>query len=299
MILHEIEPNYNTQTQMISALAKKYSFLKTAKIGESLAGREITALYVGNMGNPTLFAGGFHALEWLTVSVLLRFAQRLCDAAYCDDALCDVDVTKTLATRGVIIVPCVNPDGVEITLSGAESAGKYQSTVLDISKGDLSSWNANARGVDINHNFNAGWENLHEIERSQGIVAPSPRRYGGAHPESEPETRALTNLCRRHNIRKVMALHSQGEEIYWHFGDKTPRDSRAIGEILAKSSGYTLTAPDEDIASYGGFKDWFISEFSRHGFTVEIGRGKNPLPISQLNSIYDKIEEMLMIFTVI
>ena len=299
MILHEIEPNYNTQTQMISALAKKYSFLKTAKIGESLAGREITALFVGNMGNPTLFAGGFHALEWLTVSVLLKFTQRLCDAAYCDDALCDVDVTKTLATRGVIIVPCVNPDGVEIALSGAESAGKYQSTVLDISKGDLSSWNANARGVDINHNFDAGWENLHEIERSQGIVAPSPRRYGGAHPESEPETRALTNLCRQHNIRKVMALHSQGEEIYWHFGDKTPRDSRAIGEILAKSSGYTLTAPDEDIASYGGFKDWFISEFARHGFTVEIGRGKNPLPISQLNSIYDKIEEMLMIFTVI
>ena len=70
-------------------------------------------------------------------------------------------------------------------------------------------------------------------------------------------------------------------------------------EILAKSSGYTLTSPDEEIASYGGFKDWFISEFARHGFTVEIGRGKNPLPISQLNSIYEKIEEMLMIFTVI
>lgn len=299
MILHEIEPNYNTQTQMIFALAKKYPFLKAEKIGESLVGRDIHALFVGNMGNPTLYAGGFHALEWLTVSVLLKFTQRLCDAAYCDDALCDVDVTKTLATRGVIIVPCINPDGVEIVLSGAESAGKYSSTVLDISKGNLSDWNANARGVDINHNFDAGWEKLHGIELSQGISKPSPRRYGGAHPESEPETKALTELCRSYNIRKVMALHSQGEEIYWRFGNKTPRDSRAIGEILAKSSGYTLTSPDEEIASYGGFKDWFISEFARHGFTVEIGRGKNPLPIGQLNSIYEKIEEMLMIFTVI
>lgn len=299
MILHEIEPNYNTQTQMIFALAKKYPFLTASKIGESLTGRDIYGLFIGNMGNPTLFAGGFHALEWLTVSVLIKFAERLCDAAYCDDALCDVDVTKALATRGVIIVPCVNPDGVEIALSGAESAGEYQNTVLNISGGDLSNWNANARGVDINHNFNAGWEKLREIEMSEGISAPSPRRFGGTHPESEPETKALTELCRQYNIRKVMALHSQGEEIYWHFGDKTPNDSKAIGEILSKSSGYTLTEPDGEIASYGGFKDWFISEFSRHGFTVEIGKGKNPLPISQLNSVYEKIEEMLMIFTII
>ena len=299
MILHEIEPNYNTQTQMIFTLAKKYPFLKAEKIGESLVGRDIFALFAGNMGNPTLFAGGFHALEWLTVSVLLKFTQKLCDAAYCDDALCDVDVTKTLATRGVIIVPCINPDGVEIVLSGVESAGRYSRTVLDISKGDLSEWNANARGVDINHNFDAGWEKLHEIELSQGISKPAPRRYGGAYPESEPETKALTSLCRNYNLRKVMALHSQGEEIYWRFGNKTPHDSRAIGEILARSSGYTLTSPDGEIASYGGFKDWFISEFARHGFTVEIGKGKNPLPIGELENIYAKIEEMLMIFTVI
>lgn len=299
MILHEIEPNYNTQTQMIFALAKKYPFLTASKIGKSLAGRDIYALFIGNMGNPTLFAGGFHALEWLTVSVLMMFAERLCDAAYCDDAICDVDVTRALATRGVIIVPCVNPDGVEIALSGAESAGDYHNTVLDISGGDLSDWNANARGVDINHNFDAGWEKLRELEQNEGISAPSPRRFGGTHPESEPETRALTELCRKYNIRKVMALHSQGEEIYWHFGDKTPSDSRAIGEILSKSSGYTLTEPDEKIASYGGFKDWFINEFSRHGFTVEIGKGQNPLPISQLDSVYKRIEEMLMIFTII
>lgn len=299
MILHEIEPNYNTQTQMIFSLAKKYPFLTASKIGKSLVGRDIYGLFIGNMGNPTLFVGGFHAQEWLTTSVLMRFAGRLCDAAYCDDAICDVDVTRTLATRGVIIVPCINPDGVEIALSGADSAGDYRDTVLSISGGDLSDWNANARGVDINHNFDAEWEKLRGIERAQGIFSPSPRRFGGTHPESEPETRALTELCKRYSIRKVMALHSQGEEIYWHFGDKTPSDSRAIGEILAKSSGYALSEPDGEIASYGGFKDWFISEFSRHGFTIEIGKGQNPLPLNMLDSVYEKIEEMLMIFTII
>ncbi|MBR5272071.1 MAG: M14 family metallocarboxypeptidase [Clostridia bacterium] len=299
MILHEIEPNYNTQRQTILALEQKYPFMKAKKIGESHVGRDIYTLFVGNMGNPTLFAGGFHALEWLTVSVLLKFTERICSAAYADDAICDVDVPKSLATRGVIIVPCINPDGIEIALSGADSAGEYAQTVLDISGGDLSSWNANARGVDINHNFDAEWEILKQTEQKNGIFSPSPRRFGGYAPESENETKALCELCREFNVRKVMALHSQGEEIYWNFGKKTPRQSRAIGEILAKSSGYSLTAPDEEIATGGGFKDWFINEFAKPGFTVEIGKGKNPLPINKFNDIYKKIEEMLMIFTII
>ncbi len=299
MILHEIEPNYNTQRQTIFALEQKYPFLRASKIGESHVGRDIYALFVGNMGNPTLFAGGFHATEWLTVSVLMKFAERICAAAYSDDAICDVDVPKSLATRGVIIVPCVNPDGVEIVLSGVQSAGEYSQSITKICGGDFSNWNANARGVDINHNFNAGWEMLKDTEKKNGIVSPSARRFGGYAPESENETKALCNLCRNFNVRKAMALHSQGEEIYWNFGANTPHQSRAIGEILAKSSGYTLTEPAEKIATGGGFKDWFINEFSKPAFTVEIGRGKNPLPINQLNSIYEKIEEMLMIFTII
>ena len=35
-----------------------------------------------------------------------------------------------------------------------------------------------------------------------------------------------------------------------------------------------------------GYKAWFISEFSKPGFTVEVGRGKNPLPLSQFAEIY-------------
>ena len=58
-------------------------------------------------------------------------------------------------------------------------------------------WQANARGVDINHNFNAGWAALQLQERAAGIGGPSPRQWGGPAPESEPETRAMTELCRR------------------------------------------------------------------------------------------------------
>ena len=33
-------------------------------------------------------------------------------------------------------------------------------------------------------------------------------------------------------------------------------------------------------------KDWFIQEFRKPGFTIELGLGVNPLPISQFDEIY-------------
>ena len=48
-------------------------------------------------------------------------------------------------------------------------------------------------------------------------------------------------------------------------------------------------------ASHGGFKDWFIEEFHKPGFTIEVGKGKNPLDCRRLDEIYNRIEEMLVL----
>ena len=53
---------------------------------------------------------------------------------------------------------------------------------------------------------------------------------------------------------------------------------------MAKASGYCMAEP-EALASLGGFKDWFIDYFHRPAFTIEAGKGKNPLPYSQLTAI--------------
>ena len=121
---------------------------------------------------------------------------------------------------------------------------------------------------------------------------PGPRQYSGLAPESEPETRAVTDLCRRVAFRHVVALHSQGEEIYWQYGEDTPPQSHIMAQVLGAASGYTVTAPT-GMASHGGFKDWFIRCFHRPGFTIELGRGVNPLPVEEFEAIYDKAREML------
>ena len=116
----------------------------------------------------------------------------------------------------------------------------------------------------------------------------------GEYPESEPESRALAALCRRVPFCHVVALHTQGEEIYWRYGDRTPSQSRMMAQVLAAVSGYRMADPSES-ASHGGFKDWFIDCFARPGFTLELGRGQNPLPLREFEEIYQKAREMLLL----
>jgi g-D-glutamyl-meso-diaminopimelate peptidase len=54
---------------------------------------------------------------------------------------------------------------------------------------------------------------------------------------------------------------------------------------MARVSGYTLAdAPYS--SSFAGYKDWFIKLYRRPGYTIEVGRGENPLPLSQFDEIY-------------
>ena len=135
---------------------------------------------------------------------------------------------------------------------------------------------------------------MQALAEKNGKDRPGARQYCGPSPESEPETRAVTDVCRRYELRHVVALHSQGEEIYWQYGEHTPAQSRMIAQVLGSASGYAVTDPT-GMASPGGFKDWFISCFHRPGFTIELGRGVNPLPLKDFEPLYKKAREMLLL----
>lgn len=74
---------------------------------------------------------------------------------------------------------------------------------------------------------------------------------------------------------------------------KIPHSSLELGNILSKVSGYSLkTVPVN--SSYAGFKDWFILKYNKPCFTIELGLGENPLPISDFDSIYKKVYPLLV-----
>ena len=292
--MNATEYDYYERNRVIDALCDEYSFIKKSVIGKSCLGHDIKALKIGNASAYCLIAAAFHGSERITSNVILAFIEHLCNAILNDSEISGLKARKALIGRGIIFVPCVNPDGCDISLLGAKAAGRYAHHLSKLCKNDFKLWNANIRGVDLIHNFDAGWEELRELERKSGIYGPSPTRFGGYRPESEPETLALTTLCRKTKIRHVIAVHSQGEVIYWNYGNNQIPRSRKMAEIMATSSGYALDIP-VGLSYGGGFKDWFINEFKRPGFTIEIGKGENPLPIEDTYKIYTKIEEMLML----
>ncbi len=296
-LVKSIEYDYFQREKIIESLCEQYGFIKKSVIGKSCAGRNITALKIGNSQQYALLTAAFHGSERITSTVLLMFIENLCKALETNDYLAGINARRAMMGRGIIFVPLVNPDGCEISLLGKLGCGDRYQTIAKLCNNDFEHWNANLRGVDINHNFNAGWERLRELEQEQGIYGPAPTRFGGYKPESEPETIALTRLCRKVQIRHTVALHSQGEVIYWSYGSKMPARSKRMAEIMATSSQYALDVPSP-IATGGGFKDWFIDEFKKPGFTIELGLGKNPLPAESAQSIYLRVREMLMLCSI-
>ena len=282
---------------IIKSISKEYPFAEYMNIGKAVSGRDISALKIGIGQECVLYAGAFHGSERLTALLLIKFAEEFCFSIKNKVRMSGIDTVSGMYDRSLIIVPIVNPDGYEISMKGEAGCVDRAPFIKRLSGGDFPHWNANLRGVDINHNFNAGWNELHELERKNGYYGPGPTRFGGPRPESEPETAAVVSLCDTFYIKHAIAFHSQGEVIYWKYGDFEIEHLREMAEILATSSGYSLDYP-VGISVGGGFKDWFMETYRRPAFTVEIGHGKNPLPISDFNGIYRKLREMLVLGTI-
>lgn len=293
--IEQREYSINEVTNIIYGFGETFPFLSVFQIGQSVLGRPILAVRIGSRDDCVLYAGGFHGSERLTTLCNLMFIEEYSTALRDNTDFSISSSRNALCNKSVIVVPCVNPDGYEISLGGPVTAGAATERIRAINgNNDIKYWNANANGVDINHNFDAGFERMKEIEKAAGITGPAPRRYGGEYPESEPETQALVSLVNEYNIAEVLAWHSQGEEIYWQFGENTPEKGYRLAQLFATASGYSVSNPAETSA-YAGFKDWFIKTTGNPGFTIEIGKGINPLSPENLYGIYDNLKELMLI----
>ena len=285
---------YSLYENLVKELNEKYKTLKITTCGKSLLGKEIFAFVIGEGKKNIVYVGGTHGIEWLTSLLLLKFTENLASAYENGSLLSGFNIKDILENKKLIIIPELNPDGIEIAIKGASACGKYKAENYEICKGDFSFWSANARGVDINHNFNADWYTLREAEKEAGINSPSPSRFGGLFPESEPETAAITRLCRRIPVEMLITFHSQGEEIFYEYGKNTPEKALHIAKMFSALTDYTLVK-NEGLYSSGGLKDWFIEEFKRPAFTIEMGKGKNPLPLEEVAGIYEKLEALMVV----
>lgn len=220
----------------------------------------------------------------------MKFLENLCISYSRNSNLYGYNVKELLNNSTLYIVPMVNPDGVDLVNGNINlNSNEYlYSRYIAKKYPDIpfpNGWKANINGVDLNLQFPAGWEDAKRIKYSQGYISPAPKNFVGYGPLTEPEALSLYNFTLLHNFSLMLTYHTQGKEIYWQFKDYAPKEAYSIGEKFARVSGYTLAnVPYE--SSFAGFKDWFLQQYQKPGYTIEAGIGQNPLPISQFDKIY-------------
>ncbi len=276
--------------QTILALTQQYPALRSELLATTAFGRPIRTLVLGTGPRRVLYTAAFHANEWITALVLLKFAEDLAAAAQAGTQLGGQDARSLLEETTIYMVPLVNPDGVDL-VTGALEPGSFQYALAqnladyypEIPFPD--GWKANLLGVDLNLQYPAGWLQAREIKFAQGYTRPGPRDYVGRAPLNQLESRAVAGYLEAVDPALVLAYHTQGKVIYWQFKDYIVPGAEELGREFARLSGYELADTPYN-SSFAGYKDWFIQNYRRPGYTIEVGSGENPLPISQFDEIY-------------
>ncbi len=281
----------------MNRMAGAYPFVTLSEYGRSVLARPLLYICAGTGPRRVWYNAAHHANEWITSSVLLKFMDDLFSAAQMGGSVAGLDAARLLRENRLCFMPLVNPDGVDLVLgrlgqSETASARKIARNFPAIPFPD--GWKANLQGTDLNLQYPANWEKAKEIKFAQGYTGPAPRDYVGPYPLSAPESRALAAFTQAGSPDVTLSLHTQGEVIYWRFADFDPPGARALGEKLAEASGYALseTPPVSDNA---GYKDWFIQDWNLPGYTIEMGLGENPLPISDFAAIYTRMAPLLAV----
>lgn len=300
-ISSEMEKNPFDHQALMDALnhaAMCHGDIEIGYLGESILGKGIPLITLGHGKKEILYVGAHHGMEWITSVLLVRFLKELWEASSHSQNVYKLSLEQLLKSYTLYVIPMLNPDGVEYQIHGVEESNPLYARVLQMNRGnaDFSNWQANARGVDLNHNYDADFLEYKKMEAENGILGGAPTRYSGEAPESEPEVAALCNFIRFHNnLCGVLTLHTQGEEIFFGGSEALSAQAYTVAKKLSVLSGYVLSQAS-GMASYGGLTDWCTQVMGISSFTVECGRGKNPLPMKDAFLIYTRLRKLLFLF---
>jgi len=288
----EVEKNISvpkklaTENLIIFSTPEKYSYdnlvsdiekikmlcpqVQVKSLGDTFDGRKVFDIVIGDLScdKQILIFGAMHAREYITTQIVMR---QLCDTL---DALNGFGGNyKSISTaellQGVTIhfVPMSNPDGVSISQFGLQGVKNPElRTKISAMSNNLTEWKANAAGVDLNRNFDAGWQEFY------GSPSPSSERYKGAFPGSEPEAAALINLVNQYPIKRTISYHTCGALIYWYYkqSGNVLTKSKKFANTISRETGYYLDS-DYTAVDAAGFKDWAVYKKGIPSITIETG----------------------------
>lgn len=249
-------------------------------IGYSTMGLPIYNFHMGSFsGKQILMEGGIHAREYLSTLFLIKETEFL--------------ASQNITDGGIYIIPCANPDGIRLVLSGFEglTCSKQKDILSLINNGstNFELWKANINGVDLNVNFDAWWG-----KGSQNVFCVAPENFVGYYPNSEREVNNLIDVTKKVNPSLTISWHTKGEVIYYGFDALTASEierDRIIAEQFSNLNGYAVV---KTVASVGGYSDWVSLNLRVPAFTIEIGNPNLPHPLTEaeLDTVFEQNKQV-------
>ena len=226
-------------------------------VGQSVEGRSLWRFDLGRKDEsaPTIFLTALiHGVEVIGSLALLDAVKSLVAAQ-----------AGLLDRNRVVVMPIANPDALA-----------YNMDRLDRGRG--AGRRKNARGVDLNRNFPAvgNVQSWHPFSGSRFRFSPHHR---GAHPLSEPESRAIAAVAQAVQPKVALGFHSFGNMLLYPWGHTrapNPRAARYQGLVTAFSDALVRTPYrcGQSINFYptvGDLDDWLDDRFGTLALTVEVG----------------------------
>jgi len=260
----------NMEKDLIALVEKYPSKMELLTLGKSVEGRILYGAKLGNGSKQLLVSAGFHGREWMTSYLIVNFIELYLRYGEENKKLDGYDVGKLMKETTLYFVPMVNPDGIDLVLNGVGDRDRTRLVEMNEGSEDFSRWKANINGVDPNRQFNADWEETDSKEN------PSFENYKGSAPLNQPESKYLENFTLKINPDIVLAYHLSGSVIFWFYNqtkDQYKRDYK-LAKKIGKITGYKLVDETDSDNIAAGYKDWFVKDFQKPGYTIEIGDKK-------------------------
>ncbi len=162
MAIVQTSINYTYET-MISDLHKlnsTYPFLQIQNTGYSVLGKKLPVIRLGHGSKEVFYSASFHAQEWITTVILMKFIEDYCSAYVNNGSIYGYQIRSIFRSTSIYIMPMVNPDGVDLVTGFYQPNSLIYNSFKTISDKypDIpfpDGWRANFNGVDLNLQFSA------------------------------------------------------------------------------------------------------------------------------------------------
>lgn len=217
-------------------------------IGLSVEGRKIESYTYGSGKTRLVFVGGIHGgYEWNSVFLAYKFIDYF-----------DANPETIPANMAITVIPSANPDGV-YKITGKD--GRFAIKDVPINESSAPG-RFNARGVDLNRNFDCKW-------KPEGVWRGNQVSAGSA-PFSEPETAAIKNFVLESKPDAVIFWHSQSNAVYASECKKgILPETLDIMNAYSKASGYPAVKSFDSYEVTGDAEGWLAS-INIPAITVEL-----------------------------